>query len=80
MKFTWGRRLAAAVMVMAAGAVITGAFAQAKKTKVAFVYVGPIGDHGWSYQHHQGLLQVQKELGDKVETTHIENVSEGPDA
>jgi simple sugar transport system substrate-binding protein len=58
---------------------VTGA-SQAKKTKVAFVYVGPIGDHGWSYQHHQGLLAVQKEFGDKVETTHIENVSEGPDA
>ena len=57
-----------------------GAVAQAKKTKVGFVYVGPIGDHGWSYQHHQGLLAVQKEFGDKVETTYIENVTEGPDA
>lgn len=52
----------------------------ADKTKVAFVYVGPIGDHGWSYQHHQALLAVQKEFGDKVETTFVENVSEGPDA
>jgi basic membrane protein A and related proteins len=80
MKFTWGRLLAAAVMAGAATAAVTGALAQAKKTKVAFVYVGPIGDHGWSYQHHQGLLAVAKEFGDKVETTHIENVSEGPDA
>lgn len=48
--------------------------------KVAFVYVGPIGDHGWSYQHHQGLLAVEKEFGDKVKTTYVENVSEGPDA
>jgi basic membrane protein A and related proteins len=49
-----------------------------QKPKVGFVYVGPIGDHGWSYQHHQGLLAVKKELG--VETTHVENVAEGPDA
>ena len=79
-KLTFGRLIAAATVVLAAGAAITGAVAQAKKTKVAFVYVGPIGDHGWSYQHHQALLAVQKEFGDKVEATHIENVSEGPDA
>jgi basic membrane protein A and related proteins len=54
-------------------------FAQAK-TKVGFVYVGPIGDHGWTYQHHKGLEAVKKEFGDKVETTHVENVPEGPDA
>jgi simple sugar transport system substrate-binding protein len=50
------------------------------KTKVGFVYVGPIGDHGWTYQHHKGLEAVKKEFGDKVETTHVENVPEGPDA
>jgi simple sugar transport system substrate-binding protein len=68
---------AAAVVAIAAGAGV--AMAQGK-TKVGFVYVGPIGDHGWSYQHHQGLLAVKKEFGDKVETTHVENVPEGPDA
>jgi basic membrane protein A and related proteins len=57
----------------------TAALAQGK-TKVGFVYVGPIGDHGWSYQHHKGLEAVKKEFGDKVETTHVENVAEGPDA
>src|SRR5215831_12820674 len=56
------------------------ASAQEAKTRVGFIYVGPIGDHGWSYQHHQGLLAVNKEFGDKVETTYVENVSEGPDA
>ena len=72
--------LATAAAGLAATSPLGGAMAQAKKTKVAFVYVGPIGDHGWSYQHHQGLLAVQKEFGDKVETQYIENVSEGPDA
>ncbi len=80
MKLSLGRLVAGAAAILVAAAAITGAVAQAKKTKVAFVYVGPIGDHGWSYQHHQGLLTVQKEFGDKVEATHIENVSEGPDA
>ncbi len=50
----------------------------AKDTKVGFVYVGPIGDHGWSYQHEQGRLAVEKELG--VKTTYVESVSEGADA
>lgn len=48
--------------------------------KVGFVYVGPIGDHGWTYQHHEGLKAVEAAYGDKVETTYIESVSEGPDA
>ena len=48
--------------------------------KVGFIYVGPIGDHGWTYQHHQGLLAVEEEFGDNVETVYVENVAEGPDA
>ena len=54
--------------------------AASAQTKVGFVYVGPIGDHGWTYQHHQGLKALEKEFGDKVKTTFVENVSEGPDA
>ena len=39
----------------------TGAFAQAKeKIKVGFIYVGPVGDHGWSYQHDQGRQAIEK--------------------
>ncbi|MDX6751535.1 BMP family ABC transporter substrate-binding protein [Geminicoccaceae bacterium 1502E] len=48
--------------------------------KIGFVYVGPVGDHGWSYQHDQGRLAVEKEFGEKVKTSFVENVSEGPDA
>ena len=48
----------------------TGAFAQAKdKVKVGFIYVGPIGDHGWSYQHDQGRLAIEKAFPGKVTTT-----------
>ena len=48
------------------------------ETKFGFVYVGPIGDHGWSYQHDQSRLAVEKELG--VKTTFVESVPEGADA
>ena len=50
------------------------------KLKVGFIYVGPIGDHGWTYTHDQGRLMVEEALGDKVETVYVENVPEGPDA
>jgi simple sugar transport system substrate-binding protein len=72
------------VLKAALGAALLAAFAgganAADKVKVGFIYVGPIGDHGWSYQHHQGLKAIEQEFGDKVETTFVENVSEGPDA
>ena len=55
-------------------------FAFGDELKVGFIYVGPIGDHGWTYQHHQGLLAVEEEFGDHVETIYVENVAEGPDA
>lgn len=48
------------------------------ETKVGFVYVGPIGDNGWSYQHDQGRLALEKELD--VKTTYVESVPEGADA
>jgi simple sugar transport system substrate-binding protein len=50
------------------------------KLKVGFVYLGPVGDFGWTYQHEVGRQLVVKELGSKVETTYLENVNEGPDS
>ncbi|GAB4354775.1 MAG: BMP family ABC transporter substrate-binding protein [Oricola sp.] len=70
--------LAAATAMMAAAT--GGALAQMDKVKACFIYVGPIGDFGWSYQHDQGRLAVEKELGDKVETAYLESVPEGADA
>jgi len=52
----------------------------ADKLKVGFIYVGPVGDLGWSYQHDVGRKAIDAALGDKVETTFVENVPEGPDA
>lgn len=48
--------------------------------KVGFVYVSPIGDAGWTYQHDLGRLQMQEALGDKVTTSFVESVAEGADA
>ena len=46
--------------------------------EACFIYVGPVGDFGWSYQHDQGRLAVEKELG--VKTAYLESVPEGADA
>lgn len=70
-------------MAMAAAlalSVSAGAAQAADKLKACWVYVGPVGDFGYSYQHDQGRKAVEKELGDKVETVFLENVAEGPDA
>jgi simple sugar transport system substrate-binding protein len=50
------------------------------KTKVGFVYVGPIGDGGWTHEHDKGRLAVEAAFGDKVETVYVESVAEGPDS
>ena len=72
MKF---RSLLAAAAVALAGPALAD-----DPTKVGFVYVGPIGDGGWTYEHHQGLLAVEEEFGDAVETIFVESVPEGADA
>ena len=48
--------------------------------KVAFVYVGPISDGGWSYQHNLGRLALEKQFGDRIQTTYVESVPETADA
>ena len=52
----------------------------AEPFKVGFVYVGPVGDHGWTYMHDEGRKQVEAHFGDAVETIYVESVPEGPDA
>jgi simple sugar transport system substrate-binding protein len=48
--------------------------------KVAYVYVSPIGDAGWTFQHDQGRKEMEKALGGKVVTKYVESVPEGADA
>ena len=69
------------VAIAAAALAATGSSAPAaEKLKVGFIYVGPVGDFGWSYQHDVARQGMVAALGDKIETTYLENVSEGPDA
>lgn len=57
-----------------------GAMAQDDPLQVGFVYVGSVGDLGWTYEHDQSRLAVEAHFGDAVETTYVENVPEGADA
>ena len=71
--------IAAAALGLAIGAALTGASAQ-EKLKVGFIYVGPIGDMGWSYQHEVGRKAIEEAYKGKIDTSYLENVNEGPDA
>jgi basic membrane protein A and related proteins len=54
--------------------------AAADPLKVAFVYLGPVGDGGWTWQHDQGRQALEKAMGDKIKTTYVENVPETADS
>jgi len=71
--------IAAAALALALGATL-GAESAQQKLKIGFIYVGPIGDMGWSYQHEVARRAIVDEFKDKIDTTFLENVNEGPDA
>ncbi|MBC7917279.1 MAG: BMP family ABC transporter substrate-binding protein [Rhodoferax sp.] len=54
--------------------------AKAEPLKIAFAYVGPVGDGGWTFAHDNGRKAIEKEFGDKVKTSFVENVPESADA
>ncbi|MGB1034606.1 MAG: BMP family ABC transporter substrate-binding protein, partial [Primorskyibacter sp.] len=58
----------------------TAGVSAADTTKAGFIYVGPVGDGGWTYEHDQGRKAVVEAFGDKVETIYQESVPEGADA
>ena len=64
--------------LVSAGLLFGAQTAQAEDLNVGFVYVTPIGDHGWTYRHDVGRLALEKELG--VKTNYVESVAEGADA
>ena len=68
-----------AVSLLLASPLLNQAAAQ-EKTKVGFIYVGPIGDHGWTHAHDVGRRALEEEFGSAVETTFLESVPEGADA
>jgi len=56
------------------------AAAKAEPLKIAFAYVGPVGDGGWTFAHDNARKAVEKEFGDKIVTSFVENVPESADA
>ena len=77
------RRMTLAAVAACAAALALPAAAQPKAgepLKIGFVYVSPIGDAGWTFQHDTGRKEMEKALGGKVTTKYIESVPEGADA
>ena len=74
--------VATLVAMIAALAAPTPSQAQTTKAplKIGFVYVSPIGEAGWTYQHEQGRIEMQKALGASVATSVVESVPEGADS
>ncbi|HXH02779.1 MAG TPA: BMP family ABC transporter substrate-binding protein [Candidatus Competibacteraceae bacterium] len=71
----------ALLVTLAAGLSLAGPVAQAQeKLKVGFVYVSPIGDAGWTFQHERGRQQMLAALGERVAASIVENVPEGQGA
>ena len=77
-KRTLIKALAGVVLPAALSAGLALGTARADDFKAGFVYVGPVGDHGWTYRHDIGRQAVEKEFG--IETTFVESVAEGADA
>jgi simple sugar transport system substrate-binding protein len=79
---SFGAVVAVASMALSAlvGLTTVTAANAADKVKVGFVYLTTPGDHGWTYAHEVARQDVEKHFGDKVETTFVENVPEGPDS
>lgn len=69
------RRAAMAALVAAAAAAV-----QAAPLQACFVYVSPVGQAGWSYQHDLGRQAMAQALGSQVQTRFVENVPEGADS
>ena len=63
-----------------APAPVTAAPAAVEPLKIAFAYVGPVGDGGWSYAHDNARKDIEKEFGDKIVTSYVESVPESADA
>ena len=53
---------------------------KADPLKIAFAYVGPVGDGGWTFAHDNARKALEKEFGDRIKTSFVENVPESADA
>ena len=84
MRLALAPALAALALACAAGAAraeeAAGARAPGEPLKVGFVWLGPVSDHGWTHGHDRAREAVEAEFGDRVRTTVVEGVPEGPEA
>jgi basic membrane protein A len=67
-------------LVFALLILVIAGLAFSAKLKVAFIYVGPIGDAGWTYAHEQGRQYIEKVFGNQIFTSFIESVPEGAES
>jgi len=75
------RRTLLATSALALGlSALAGAALANDPLKVGFIYIGPVGDHGWTFTHDQARLEVEQHFGDAVQTSYVENVAYGADA
>lgn len=77
MRLSHLKSLVAAAALAVAG--LSGAHA-AEPLKAAFVYIGPTGDHGWTYSHDEARKALEAQSGGKIKTTFVENVPETADS
>ena len=68
------------ITIIASFIVFAFGSANADPKKVGFIYIGPPGDHGWTYMHDVGRKYMESQLGDSITSTYIENVPENADA
>ena len=74
------KNLIGAPLLVLSCALVTSPTPAAEPLKVGFVYVSPIGQAGWTYQHDQARQAMEKSLGATVQTSYVEAVPEGADA
>jgi basic membrane protein A and related proteins len=74
------KNLIGALLLVASSALVMSPTHAAGPLKIGFVYVSPIGQAGWTYQHDQARQAMEKSLGAKVQTRFVEGVPEGADA
>ena len=75
-----GKKEGVAVVAASAPAAAASAPAKPEPLKIAFAYVGPVGDGGWTFAHDNARKAVEKEFGDRVVTSFVEKVPEAADA
>ena len=75
-----GKKEEAPAPAPAAPAPVVAEAPKVEPLKVAFAYVGPVGDGGWTFAHDSARKAIQAEFGDKIVTSFVESVPEGPDA